>query len=156
MHRSHDARQCSKVELQTHAMPPNRCETDVIRLQGSLTTLNGRLAEIRKDMKAKKNRAKSQCASVKQPMWRAARVIMCLQRGGLELALSFLTQRAELGKRGRAEQKARLANWFLITDETEKQKWCTHPPSTMGKAALKEAERFLDEWTLHDWVRKQM
>ena len=50
----HGARQCSKVELQTHAMPPNRCETDEIRLQGSLNILNGRLAEVRKDMKAKK------------------------------------------------------------------------------------------------------
>jgi hypothetical protein len=53
-HRSHDARQCSKFELQTHAMPPNCCETDVVRLQGSLNTLNGRLAEVRKDRKAKK------------------------------------------------------------------------------------------------------
>jgi hypothetical protein len=25
----------------------------------------------------------------------------------------------------------------------------------MGKAALKEAEKFLDEWTLQEWVRKQ-
>jgi hypothetical protein len=54
MHRAHDARQCSKAELQAHAMPPKRCETDEIRLQGSLDILNGRLATVRKDTKANK------------------------------------------------------------------------------------------------------
>ncbi len=54
----------------------------------------------------------------------------------------------------RAVQQTSLENWFLITAEAEKQK-STHPPSTMGKAALKEAEQFLDEWTLQEWVRKQ-
>jgi hypothetical protein len=87
-------------------------------------------------------------------MMRAARAIMCLPQGGLELALSFLTQRAELQMKDRAVQQTSLENWFLITAEAEKQK-CTHPPSTMGKAALKEAEKFLDEWTLQEWVRKQ-
>ena len=129
-------------------MPPNCCETDVVRLQGSLNTLNGRLAEVRKDMKANKKQAKTQHTSVKQPMMRAARVIVCLPQGGLELALSFLTQSAELHRKDRAVQQVSLENWFLVTAETEKQKWCTHPPSTMGKAALKEAEKFLDEWTL--------
>ncbi len=153
-HRTNDARQCSKAELQTHAMPPKRCETDAIRLQGSLDILNGRLATVRKDMKAKKKLARGQRTSVKQPMMRAARAIMCLPQGGLELALSFLTQRAELQMKDRAVQQTSLENWFLITAEAEKQK-CTHPPSTMGKAALKEAEKFLDEWTLQEWVRKQ-
>ena len=106
-------------------------------------------------MKAKKKRARTERTSVKQPLMRVARVVMCLPQGGLELALSFLTQRAELQRKDRAVQQASLENWLLITSEAEKQKWCTHPPSTMGKAALKEAEQFLDEWTLQEWVREQ-
>jgi hypothetical protein len=88
-------------------------------------------------------------------MIRAARVILCLPQGGQALALSYLSQKAELPKKDRAVQQASLENWFLITEETEKQKWCTHPPSPQGKAALKEAERFLEEWCLQMWVRKQ-
>jgi hypothetical protein len=78
-----------------------------------------------------------------------------LPQGGLELALSFLTQRAELQRKDRAVQQASLENWFLVTAETEKQKRRTHPQCTMVKAALKETEKFLDEWSLQDWVRRQ-
>ena len=88
-------------------------------------------------------------------MLRAARVIMCLPQGGQALALAYLSQKAKLEMKDKAMQQASLENWFHLTPETEKHKWCTDPPSTRGKAALKEAERFLNEWCLQMWVRKQ-
>jgi hypothetical protein len=136
-------------------MPPKYSESDVDRLQLSLNTLNGRQAELKEDIKNKNKQAKVQATSVKQSMTRAAQVLMCLPHGGLEKALSYLTQKGELQKKDRAVLQASLQNWFLITGEAEKQKWSTHPPSTKGKAALREAERYLDEWTLQEWVRKQ-
>jgi hypothetical protein len=83
-------------------MPPNRCETDDIRLQGSLNILNGRLAEVRKDMKAKKKQARTQRTSVKQPIMRAARVIIGLPQGGLEVALSFFDAESWTAKEGQS------------------------------------------------------
>jgi hypothetical protein len=136
-------------------MPPKYSESDVDRLQLSLDTLNGRLAECKKDITSKNKQAKKAGTRVKRSMTRAARVIMCLPHGGIEKSLSYLMQRAELQRKDKTAVQASLQNWFLSTDEAEKLKWSTHPPSPQGKAALKEAERFLDEWSLQDWVRKQ-
>jgi hypothetical protein len=119
-------------------MPPKRCEADVDRLQGALKILNGRPAEVRNAMKYKKQQAKAQAN--KAGMMRAARVIMCLPQGGLDLAVPFLTCRSELDTEQRAAQQASLENWFVIAVEDDKQQWCTHPPSTRGTDALREVE----------------
>jgi hypothetical protein len=136
-------------------MPPKYSESDVDRLQRSLDALNGRLAESKEDITKKKKQARAASTSVKQSMTRAARVIMCLPHGDLELAVSYLTQRAELQRKDKTAVQASLQNWFLSTDEAQRLRWSTHPPTTQGKAALREAEAFLEEWSLQNWVGKQ-
>jgi hypothetical protein len=87
-------------------------------------------------------------------MW-TARIIVCLPQGGLDLAITYLTLRAGLKSKDALVQKKGLQDWFAETAETERQKWCTNPPSKKGKAAMKEAEKTVAEWALHEWVRKQ-
>jgi hypothetical protein len=83
-----------------------------------------------KGYEIQKQQAKAQAN--KAGMMRAARVIMCLTQGGLELAVPFLTRRSELNTEKRAVQQASLENWFGIAAEDGKQQWCTRPPSTRG------------------------
>jgi hypothetical protein len=62
-----------------------------------------------------------------------ARTILCLPRGSLEMAITYLTLRADLQRKDAHVHKKGLQERFAETAETERQRWCTNPPTKKRK-----------------------
>ena len=71
------------------------------------------------------------------------------------MAVHYLMLKASLPSKDTAVHRTNLEKWSAVTAETDKHMWKTNPPYQKGKAAMKEAEKFLTEWALHEWVRRQ-
>jgi hypothetical protein len=136
-------------------MPPKYCETDETRLQCSLDILNGRLAQVKEHIKDKRKHKRAATLQVTKHLMQTARIILCLPHGGLDMAVHYLMLKASLPSKDTAVHRTNLEKWSAVTAETDKHMWQTNPPYQKGKAAMKEDEKFLTEWALHDWVRRQ-